>query len=146
MEHGACLNTLEVLDENLILLQAVDGESHCNRNSQWKSLWDSDDHDHNCNNCNLSNSQESVIREKDRICGDDNSKQEQKLSDNTDEGHKHGILGDLFCSFLKLILQESELLLNDEVFWLSISSEESLLTDAADDGLTLACHDLGVRE
>jgi len=54
MAHSHVLNTFNILDQDLFLLQSVDREWHSKRNRKWKTFWNSYDQDNNSNDTNLS--------------------------------------------------------------------------------------------
>lgn len=65
---------------------------------------------------------------------------------NTQDAGHQGVVTDAFGSLLELVLEEGMLLFDDEVVFPSISSQERVVTDAANQGLALTGHDLGVSE
>lgn len=142
MEHCASLHALKVLDQDVVLFERVNRKSHRDGHCQWETLWNSDDHDDHSSDSNLSELQKGSIGEEFLLSANDLTDEEHELSDDTKEGGNHSILGDLFGSLLKLVLKESELLLDDQVLGLSVSGQESVFTNATDYSFTLSSHDL----
>lgn len=105
MEHGAGLNSCEILDQDLVFLQAVGRQGHGNRGSQWGSLRDANDQDCDTDNDDLGVDVESDEEgvspiDKEENCQVDELEKDDKRCDGD------GILGDLSDSFIELLFQE----------------------------------------
>lgn len=104
VEHSTCLNTLNVLNKNVVLLKLVDRESHSNGNGKWKTFWDCYHQKNNGSDTNISSILQSCIGQELLFCRNDFDHYEDCLGDDADEGGHYSILANLLGCLVEFIL------------------------------------------
>ena len=147
MKHGTSLNTLDILDENTIVLELPDGHSHGNRDCQWETFWDGNNKKHDGGDDDFAHFEERFAGEHLLLLREQNEPdQEYPVSDNTKNSGKNGKFPDLPCSPFKLGFERSVLFIDYEIRWFSISCHERVNSDTENDCFTLTGEDLGISE
>jgi hypothetical protein len=122
VEHCTGLDSLQVLDENFVILELVNGKGHGNRDSQWKTFWNGDDQDNDCNDNNFTKFQKSVICEEIVITAEhDEANQENRVCNDTNNACSDCIVTNGLSSLLQFLFKEGVLLIDNEVTLLSVS-------------------------
>jgi len=147
MKHRTSLNTLDVLNEDTIVLELPDGHSHGNRDCQWETFWDGNNEKHDGGDDDFAHFEEGCAGEHLLLFREQNKpNQEYSVGDNAKNSGKNGKLPDLPGSPFKFGLERSGLFIDYEIRWFSISRHERVDSDTENHCFTLTGEDLGISE
>lgn len=111
VEHGASLDALQVLDEDVVIFHIVSGQSHGNRDGERQTFWDDDDQEHNGDDEYAADFEDGGSRKEDPVLGeDDEPEEENRVGYDADGSRLLRIVTDVVRNRFQSVFQKGMLL------------------------------------